>query len=231
MLRRLEGIARGRLLARPRGMPLGVRAVLACLVLFLAAPAPAGSEQTKAGPQALWQEFPVNPSGERLGAVQKPSALQNSHLRAQGIAETYDSGAGTNTVFLAACAGALALLALVGLLAIRMQHARSGRRRSVPLWQGAAGLARSHVASLQSYRDIDAPVRQRAKSMHWGPGRAPPAMLRASRASPTTGDLGRDLRRMARRARRVLRSEDTAAVLVGVALAIMAAFVVVYFAG
>lgn len=212
------------------------RLAFACVVLFaIAAPvAPAAPADPKPGapPQELWNAFPLNPKAQRLGSYAGPKAPFTPPAKPQAVAETPPetpseaSRSDLPVLALAGGAGALIFLALLGFAAMRLHRVAGLRRRSAPLWQGTAGIEAGPVARLHLYSDIDAPLSRpsrpvagnlEGRSRARGRTRRPPAP--------------RDLRVIAHRMRRAIWNEDTAPFLVGFAIAIVAAFLIIYLVG
>ena len=117
---------------------------LACLVVLLVcAPTALGAlEDPKAGPEKLWEEFPLNPTGERLGTLQHTPQrpVFRPPVATQAVKETATPGSEGNALLVALVAGAgLLALAIVGFVSVRVWRANhQPERRTLPLLQYAA---------------------------------------------------------------------------------------------
>jgi len=244
MLRPHEPCARAHTVT---GTPWSSRAslfllVFACVFLVAiavpAAPAAPGDPKEAAPPQELWNAFPLNPKGERLApkgerlAPERPQAGPKAPFtppaKPQAVAETRSETSSGDVPVLALVggAGAFVLLALLGFAAVRLRHGADHPRRSAPLWQGTAGIESSPVARLQHYADVDVSLTQPSR---FGTGELESRSgARVRRPlSPSPHDLGA----IAHRVRDAIWNENTAPVIVGSAIAIVTAFLVVYMVG
>ncbi|MDQ3380595.1 MAG: hypothetical protein M3546_09800 [Actinomycetota bacterium] len=203
---------------------------LACVVWAAiaapAVPAAPGDPKRAAPPQELWNAFPLDPISERLGLAGGPSVPFTPPGRPEVAAEISSEAASSDLPLLALAggAGALIVLALLVLALVRLRQ--PARHLSAPLWQGTAGIEASPVARLQQYADIDTALTR------------PPGLVQ--REAETRSDTrrrsrrpqaSRDLRAVAYRMRRAIWNDDTAPFLVGSAIAILAAFLIVHLAG
>lgn len=222
------------------GTPWSSRASLfllafACVLLVAiavpAAPAAPGDPKQAAPPQELWNAFPLNPKGERLVPERPragPKAPFTPPAKPQAVAETPSETSSGDLPGLALVGGAgtFVLLALLGLAAVRLRHGADHRRRSAPLWQGTAGIETSPVAWLQHYADVDVSLTQPSR---FGTGdvesRSGARDRQPRSASP------HDLRAIAHLVRQAIWNENTAPVIVGSAIAIVTAFLVIYMVG
>ncbi len=204
---------------------------LACVVLAaIAAPAVTaapGDPKQAAPPQELWNAFPLDPSSERLGLAGGSSVPFTPPGRPEVAAEISSEAAGSDLPLLALAggAGALVVLALLVLAAVRLRHP-ADRHLSAPLWQGTAGIEANPVARLQQYADVDTAVTR-------PPGLVPREAENRSdtRRRSRPPQAPRDLRAVAYRMRHAIWNDDTAPFLVGSAIAILAAFLIVHLAG
>ena len=204
----------------------------ACVVLVAVvvqgAPAAPGDPKPAAPPQELWNAFPLNPKGERLGSHAGSKAPFTPPAKPQAVAETPPKASRSDlpVLALAGGAGALIFLALLGFAAMRLHRVAGRRRRSAPLWQGTAGIEMSPVARLQQYEDVDValtrPSRFAARDIEHRSG---------ARRRPQHPRAYRDLHATLHRIRRAIWNEDTAPVIVGCAIAIVVAFLIVYLVG
>ena len=237
MLRPHEPCARAHTVT---GTPWSSRAslfllVFACVFLVAiavpAAPAAPGDPKEAAPPQELWNAFPLNPKGERL-APERPQAGPKAPFtppaKPQAVAETRSETSSGDVPVLALVggAGAFVLLALLGFAVVRLRHGADHPRRSAPLWQGTAGIESSPVARLQHYADVDVSLTQPSR---FGTGELESRSgARVRRPlSPSPHDLGA----IAHRVRDAIWNENTAPVIVGSAIAIVTAFLVIYMVG
>jgi len=209
-------------------------ALIVASVVALSAVAPSAAAQVDLAadpPKELWSEFPLNPKGERLVPERQEKEAQapfTPPAKAEAVPETpsESSGRGFTTLVALGLAGALLLLALLAVGTVRLREAAVRRRRSAPLWQGTAGIEASPVARLQHYADVDVSLPQpsRFSRVEVAPrGRLPERRLRL----PSLRDPGAVVRRL----RRTVWSDSTAPFIVGSAIAIVAAFLIIYVIG
>ena len=204
----------------------------ACVVLVAidapVAPAASGDPKPAAPPHELWNAFPLNPKAERLGSYAGPKAPFTPPAKPQAVAETPPESSRSDLPLLALAggAGALIFLALLGFAAMRLHRVAGRRRRAAPLWQGTAGIEMSPVARLQQYEDVDValrrPSRLAARDIEHRSGK---------RRRPQHPRARRDLHATLHRIRRAIWNEDTAPVIVGCAIAIVVALLIVYLVG
>lgn len=207
---------------------------LAC-VAFLAIAAPAapaapGDPKQAAPPQELWNAFPLNPKAQRLvpeGQQAGPKAPFTPPGRPQTAAETppETSRRDLPVLALAGGVGAFIVLALLGLVAVRLRHVAGHRRRSAPLWQGTAGIEAGPVARLQQYADVDPPLARSSRAVSRSV--APPERRHRRRGL----QILRNPRAIAHRLRDAIWNETTAPVIVGSAVAVAVAFLIVHYGG
>jgi hypothetical protein len=229
---------------------LGVCVCLAVGV-WAATPATAGQEQPGRGPQKLWKAFPLNPTNEPLATLEAPS-LAIAPKRPPVASARSDSSSDTMLPLLAyAASGALVLMAF-GLMALHVQRART-QRRPVVSSQVVVGFDAGSGVTPRFIPDIEAHVRghRSRKRMVIALGRPPlrvrllPAKWMLRRGVGAVRRLAHDLRvrrssaprsltsgerppTIIRRARRRLRSEEVKAVLVGMCIAVVFAYVIVH---
>ena len=241
-LRRNEVYPRIRIRRYARGGAISL--VLACVLSLAVAAATAdaapGDPKKGTPPQELWEAFPLNPKGELLGGNPKgqplggnrqrtsPSAPFSPPARPQTAAVSPPRASGSDFPLLALAggAGALILLALLGLAAVRLRNVGRHRHHSVPLWQGTAGLdhATSTVARMQHYSDVDVPL---TRSSRPAPRSAPSAGRPRRRRAQTPPNS----RAIVDRVRDTMWNEGTAPVIVGSAIAVAVAFLIVHYGG
>lgn len=248
MLRRYEAFASGCSvgLTRSRTLARSAHVGLACLVLLVvSAPAAlAASGDPKPAPQKLWKAFPLNPTGERLGgpapakpvpatpvpaAPLLPPTTTGPLQETQAAGDTADPASGTNMALFALAAGLLVLLA-AGLVSVRLR-AGHARVRTAPLGLGTAALDAGSGAGAQRHPDISGRVRQRPRLVRPRVTRLPRAIRRAVRGGPSPRTLARNLGRRARRMQESVWTEDTAPAIVGAAIAVVVAYLIVRFVG
>jgi hypothetical protein len=256
MLRRYEAFAPGCSVGptRTRALVRCAHVGLACLALLVvSAPAAlAAPKDPKPAPQKLWEAFPLNPTGERLGRSQetapaKPASAKPARAKpvpvapllppttsstpqgTQAAGDDVDPASGTNLALFALAAGLLVLLA-GGLVTVRLRAGHT-QVRSARLWEGTRGLDTGPGAGAQRHPDISGRVRQRS-------GLVRPRVTRSSRASrrvvhrrPSPQALARNLARPARRLQEAVWTPDTAPAIVGAAMAVVLAYLIVRFVG
>lgn len=230
---------------------------LACLVVLLVcAPTALGaSGGPGAGPEKLWEEFPLNPTGERLGTSQqqehkqpefRPPVDRSSPATTQAARETSTPGSGGNAALLALVAGAGLLVALVsvGLVSVRVWHARhQPEPRPLPLRQWASSHA-SHSVVPRPRRLADATTGVEGETKRTSKRREDVVFVddrlrRLYRRRSQHGFRPRDraardvpiLGRISERVQRALWTADTIPVYVGTAAAIVLALLFVRWAG
>ena len=237
MLRPHESCARAHTVT---GTPWSSRASLfllafACVLLVAiaapAAPAAPADPKQAAPPQELWNAFPLNPKGERLVPERPqagPKAPFTPPAKPQAVAETPSETSTGDVPVLALVggAGAFVLLALLGFAAVRLRHGAVNPRRSVPLWQGTAGIESSPVARLQHYADVDVSLTQPSR---FGTGDV--ESRSGARDHRPRSPSPRDLGAVAQLVRDAIWNENTAPVIVGSAIAIVTALLVIYMVG
>jgi len=209
---------------------LALASVVFLAITAPAAPAAPGDPKQAAPPQELWNAFPLNPKVQRLVPERQqagPKAPFTPPGRRQTAAAS-PSEASRNDLPLLAVAGgggALILLALLGLAAVHVRHVAGHRRRSAPLWQGTAGIEAGPVARLQQYADVDAPLtrpsRPVSRSVVPLDGRHRRRGLQTLRNPNAITHWLRD----------AIWNETTAPVIVGAALAVAVAFLIVHYGG
>ncbi|MDQ3671016.1 MAG: hypothetical protein M3364_01050 [Actinomycetota bacterium] len=255
---------------------LAVTALILASVVTLSVVAPSAVAQGDLAadpPKELWSEFPLNPKGERLvperQAKQEKQAKQvqapsTPPAKAEAVPETPSpsSDGGFSSLVAAGLAGALLLLALLAVGAVRLREAAVRRRRSAPLWQGTAGIEASPVARLQQYADVDVsltphrrvggPDRRAQEHGHdekvVAGGRSPqpewvfptePARFGAGEVATRGGVPSRRLHlpslrdpaTTVRHLRHTAWNDSTVPFVVGSAVAIVAAFLIIYLVG
>lgn len=226
---------------------------LACLVIALVC-APmalgAGAEDPKAGPETLWEEFPLNPTGERLRTSQQQEPQQSVFrppAATQAAKETPTPASGGNAVLLALVAGAGLLVALVvvGLSVRAWRTTHQPERRTLPLLQYAAWSDTSRTVMLSprpqfvlSPADVDAAQRGH-RAEHQPAATTADRLRRFYRRRSLHGfrPRGRSARdvwtpvRVSKRIRRAFWNENTIPVYVCSATAIVLALLIVTWAG
>lgn len=203
---------------------------LACVVLVaIAAPAASaapGDPKQPAPPQELWNAFPLNPNSQRLGSDAGPNAPFTPPGTPQVATEISSEATSSDLPLLALAggAGALIALALLGLAVVRLRHA-GHRRHSAPLWQGTAGIEASPLVRLQHYADVDVALTRPSRPV------VGEAVRGYGARRPRRPQAPRDLRAIAHRMRRAIWNENSAPFIVGSAIAIVAAFLIIYLVG
>jgi len=216
-----------------------------CVAVLSVASSPAEAAQGRAprGPHALWSTFPLNPTNEQIATV-RVSPFPAAPSATPAVAS--HPGSGTDgllpTLAYAGGAGLLALLVLGGLVALRDQHRRAPRRPFVSS-QVVVGFGRPGYAP-RFLPDIEADVRRRRgrtrlviapRRPRLGVSALPGIWAlrrRLWRLQARSRDLRRRLSRMpssrgiVRRLRYLSRNEDVRGALVGVAIAVVLAYVI-----
>lgn len=210
--------------------------VVACVALVAIGPSNAlaapGDPKQGAPPQQLWNAFPLNPKGQRLVPERQQAAFPKAPFTPPGkpqvVAETPREAPRGDFSLLALAfgAGLIVLLTLLGLAAVRWRNGAGQRRRSAPLWQGTTGIESSPVARLQQYADIDVSLTQPSR---FGTGDIESRSGARDRRpySPSPADLGATVHRM----RNAIWNARTVPVLVGSAIAIVTALLIIYLVG
>jgi hypothetical protein len=217
-----------------------VRIGLAAVALAIAASPPAFGATEKPKPSALWNAFPLNPSSPPDAASERPASPLLPPTQGRSEATTVIDAppeASRPGVVMLGFAILLALLATIVVLSGRRLYVhRHHRASSLPLWQGVAwphssdGLREVHESGVRTspalvrgerrtaepYPDVPAP------RYRW----ADQAPVRRSRRSATSA-----ISRMIARMERVVRTEESAAAVIGAAVAGVAALVFFYLVG
>jgi hypothetical protein len=230
------------------------RVGLVLLLLLLAVgPPTALAAKEKPKPQPLWQAFPLNPTGERLGSVsQQPRAHGRPEVASATKAkETPTQTSRPSAAVLALVAGAAVLgLALVGLTSVRHLSLRNHRTSATVTerhrnpWSSPAGNAPALRPSrpLHSAADLGAGPRgaalhpdvpasaYRLRRLERRPHRRPRVAPRARRVR-LSEVFAEDFMGFTRRLRHVVWNDRTAPVIVGISMGVFAAFLLVYWIG
>ena len=228
---------------------LCLRAGLVALLLLAAGSPAALAGAEKPQPQPLWEAFPLNPTGKRLGSVSEPSA--RALPEATTAVETSPQASRPSIAVLALLAGAALLaLALVGFasvrrLSVRSHHASptvtgwqeiswsnpsdSGRelQRSRPVQSSADLGVDRHAAA--PHPDVPAST-YRLRRLDRRPLRRYRVAPGGRRVQPSRLFAGGFVD-LIRRMREAVWNDRTAPVVVGTAVGIFAAFLLVYWIG
>jgi hypothetical protein len=143
---------------------------LACLLVLVVqdSTAAAASDEPKTGPEALWQAFPLDPTGARV------ETTRSQALRAlPQAAEPAPTAGGASGALIAVAAGGLVVVLAAGVTVLR-RHPPSRRRRTVPLsevgWPGPQRV----VPVARPKRHPDIPARGRVRMLELTSGSASP---------------------------------------------------------
>ena len=228
---------------RPMSGCACARIGLAAAVLALAVSPTALAFAEKPKPDALWEAFPLEPTPERASTPAPPRAsplLPPSTGRAEATTVAQPSEASGPGIMVVAFAATLLLLfATVGVFSGRRFYlGKRHRRTTVPLWQGAAlPLTSDHERQRHGsgIRTSSAPVGHGRRAggtdflaplYQWVEVDKPPADRSCSHPS-----LGSEIRTLVHRVRRAVWTENIVAVIVGGAVAVVVATLVVYLLG
>jgi len=214
--------------ASNRGFWLGVAVTL--LLLAICSPPAAALGDPKGSPESLWEAYPLTPKNKRRHSALLPPVVSAPQTPEAVAEDASPDNGGTNVTFFlfVGGAGVIVLGVLWGLAAVRTRRLASARSPSVPLWQGTAGLE-AGLAWQSVPTDVDSPRRPSPRTTR--PNLSP--RRSAGRQSPLQRrrERRRHLRWFAPRIRDVVWTEDSAPLLMGSAVAVLAALVIVYLVG
>lgn len=225
-------------------MSLCIRVGLVALFLLTTGSSVAVAALEKPAPQPLWKAFPLNPTGKRLGSIeQSPAQVRPKAARVLRVAESPTEESRPSVLVLALGGAALLTLALVAFASMRLLSVRN-HRPGPTVWSspsGSAGGLREPLVVQTS--DVGLGVDRRT-ALH--PDVAAPSYrlqrvgrkrFRRSRVAPRQRRV--QLSRVfaegftgtARRIKHAAWNDQTAPPIVGVAIGICAAFLLVYWIG
>jgi hypothetical protein len=148
-----------------------------CLLVLVVqgSTAAAASDEPMTGPEALWQAFPLDPTGVRV------ETTRSQALRAlPEAAEPAPTGGGASRALIAVAAGGLVVVLAAGVVTARRRHPPSRRLRTVPLsqvgWPGPRRML--PVARPKRHPDIPARGRVRILELTSGSASSPPEWRR-----------------------------------------------------
>jgi len=217
-----------------------VRIGLAAVALAIAASPPAFGATEKPKPSALWNAFPLDPSSPPDAASERPASPLLPPTQGRSEATTVidaPSEASRPGVVMLGFATLLALLATIGVLSGRRLYAkRHHRASSLPLWQGVAwphssdGLRELHESGVRTSSALVGSERRAAEPhpdvlaprYRW----ADQAPVRRSRLSASSA-----ISTMIARMERAVWTEESAAAVIGAAVAGVAALVFFFLVG
>ena len=214
-----------------------VRVGLAALVLALAASPAALGVAEKPKPDALWKAFPLEPADKRPASPLLPPAQERveGRVEATTITDARSEASGPDLVVLALVT-LLLLLACVVALSGRRLYIRRHHRGTVPLWQGVTWPhAADNVRPLHPSRigtgSALVGAERRAAEPH--PDVLAPRYRWADRTSARRSrpSLRAEIGNLIDRMQRKVWMEDSAAALLGAAIAGVAALVFFYLVG
>ena len=243
MLRRHVTLADSSQRIRCRAVVSWSLPAVASLAVLIAGSPPAGAvaRQAKPAPQTLWSSFPLNPTGERLGpkvslptratpspSLRRPDAVAGPSAGGGAADAGWSPGSDVIAVALVAGIGFVSLFALVGLAGTRLRHAIG-----LPSWHvarpvpgtGVSDLARALAGFVERASRRVALGHPRARQAGRSPGRVRGVLLVPLRLLPAK------LGRLARQTRSAVWTGYSAFVLVGCALAVVLALLVVRMVG
>ncbi len=226
-------------------MSLCIRVGLVALLLLTTGSSVAVAALEKPEPQPLWKAFPLNPTGKRLGSIeQSPAQVRPEAAEVLKVEESPTEESRASALVLALGGAALLALALVAFASMRLLSVRSHRPGATAAWSspsGSAGGLREPLVVQTS--DVGLGVDRRT-ALH--PDVAAPSYrlqrvgrkrFRRSRVAPRQRRV--QLSRVfaegftgtARRIKHAAWNDQTAPPIVGVAIGICAAFLLVYWIG